>query len=74
MSTPTTPTLLGLSRDLRTHRWSLKCPACGHDFQPETTMFATQVVNCPKPKCGKRLFANYNAEPPICKEAQEQNQ
>lgn len=61
----TTPRVLGLSRDQRTQRWQVQCPACGNVFVPETTMCSTQSMTCTKAKCGVELHANYNAEPPV---------
>jgi hypothetical protein len=48
---------IGLSSDYRTNRWRMDCD-CGKTFEPQTTMFASQEVECPK--CGCREFINYN--------------
>lgn len=37
------------------------CPACGFQFEPQTTMLAVQHLTCPARKCGVDLVANYNA-------------
>lgn len=58
----TTPRLLGLSCDGRAQRWMVECPCCKKKFEPRTTRLARQEIDCPK--CGKVLFADYNAEPP----------
>lgn len=58
----TIPRLLGRSHDWRTNRWSVKCPKCGHEFEPMTTLFATQRLSCPKPKCGAEMVAHYNED------------
>lgn len=55
-------TWLGPSRDHRTSRWKVTCPACGQAFEPSTTMFATQELTCPSTKCRVQLIVNYNAE------------
>lgn len=48
----------GLSTDLRTNRWEIT-PGCGHKrFNPPTTMYATQFVQCDT--CGAEAIANYN--------------
>lgn len=50
---------LGESRDGRTNRWSVE-PPCGHGaFEPRTTRFAKEIVECPK--CGLEIFVGYNA-------------
>lgn len=51
---------LGLSRDLRTNRWLVTCPVCAKDFEPLTTMFATDSLVCPSRKCQANIFVNYN--------------
>jgi phage terminase large subunit GpA-like protein len=72
LSQTTHPTVLGLSSDYRTQRWRVVCPKCGHTFSPRTTMLSTQLIDCPKAKCGTVLFANYNAEPPTVTVAKNQ--
>jgi phage terminase large subunit GpA-like protein len=63
----TTPRVIGLSRDNRTQRWLVTCPRCGHVFEPQTTRLSWQDMDCPKTKCGARMMADYNAEPPTVK-------
>jgi DNA-directed RNA polymerase subunit RPC12/RpoP len=55
----TTPKYLGLSSDLRTNRWCIACPACGKTFEPQTTMFRQQGLQCPHARCGKQMIADY---------------
>lgn len=55
---------VGSSRDQRTNRWSVTCPACERVFEPETTMRSTQIVQCPAPKCKAEMVARYNDNPP----------
>jgi len=50
--------LAGLSHDKRTNVWSFVCLKCNKDFRPQTTMMATQSVECPK--CGQTEIINYN--------------
>lgn len=51
-------THLGLSSDGRTNRWRIT-PPCGHKpFEPMTTMFADQHVQCPV--CDLGAHINYN--------------
>jgi hypothetical protein len=51
---------LGLSSDYRTNRWRVT-PPCGHKpFEPSTTMFAVQYVDCPV--CGISAWVNYNSQ------------
>lgn len=64
MTTPTTPRVLGFSSDNRTQKWRVVCPACGHEFTPPTTMLSTQTFDCARKRCGARLLARYNDEPP----------
>lgn len=61
----TIPRVIGLSSDNRTQRWLITCPKCGNEFTPQTTLLAQQEMDCSKAKCGARLFADYNAEPPV---------
>lgn len=49
----------GRSKDGRTNRWNITL-SCGHTFQPWTTMYAQQVVECPK--CLKSAFVDYNKQ------------
>lgn len=60
MSNTTAPIYLGHSSDLRTNRWRITCPACGKTFEPQTTMFAQQSLQCPAARCGKHMRADYN--------------
>jgi hypothetical protein len=53
-------TYLGPSSDLRTNRWRITCPTCGSSFEPPTTMFARQVLECTRPKCKSSLSVDYN--------------
>ena len=53
-------TYLGPSSDLRTNRWRITCPTCGVSFEPPTTMFARQALDCSKLKCKTRLSVDYN--------------
>jgi predicted SprT family Zn-dependent metalloprotease len=55
---------IGLSRDLRTNRWSIICQ-CGKRNEPSTTMRATQRFQCEK--CQAEIYADYNANPPTAK-------
>ena len=48
---------LGMSTDGRTNRWKFFCD-CGYSFQPNTTLYATQVLDCDK--CHARWMVNYN--------------
>lgn len=52
-------THLGLSKDGRTNRWKILCK-CGHEMFPQTTIRATQQVECNK--CGAIISADYNAQ------------
>lgn len=56
----TKPMYRGPSSDHRTNRWSVTCPACGHVFDPPTTMKRYQSVACPAGKCGKEVWADFN--------------
>ena len=47
------------SKDGRTNRWRITCD-CGKAFEPTTTLYSTQAVECPK--CGQRAVADYNAQ------------
>ena len=48
------------SIDCRTNIWEIT-PGCGHaPFRPQTTMLATQEVECPK--CGALAVAYYNID------------
>lgn len=60
MSEPkvTKPRHLGPSRDWRTSRWEITCPACGKLLYPDTTTHARQWIECDK--CGEASLANYN--------------
>jgi rRNA maturation endonuclease Nob1 len=60
--TTTKPQILGLSSDLRTNRWRIICPACGKAFEPQTTMFNHQSLQCPSGRCGKQMVADYDCE------------
>jgi rRNA maturation endonuclease Nob1 len=60
--TTTKPQILGLSSDLRTNRWRITCPACGKTFEPQTTMFNQQSLQCPSGRCGKQMVADYGRE------------
>lgn len=62
MSNTTVPIYLGLSSDYRTNRWSITCPACKKPFEPATTMFFQQSLQCPAARCGKFMRADYHAE------------
>ena len=53
---------LGHSSDLRTNRWRITCPRCAKAFEPQTTMFATQVLTCPARQCNASIFVDYNAQ------------
>ncbi|AXH59616.1 hypothetical protein PLA107_030805 (plasmid) [Pseudomonas amygdali pv. lachrymans str. M301315] len=55
-------TYLGPSSDYRTNRWRIECPACGHTFEPATTMLTAQHLMCPRAKCSVDLAIDYNAE------------
>ncbi len=50
-------TCIGLSSDWRTNRWSITCN-CGKVFEPPTTMYSCQNVECTK--CGLQEMINYN--------------
>lgn len=50
---------VGLSRDQRANRWEFFC-TCGNIFEPLTTRFAKQLVECEK--CQSEWFVNYNTE------------
>ena len=50
---------IGGSSDGRTNRWRVTC-SCGNSFIPATTMYARDVVGCPK--CRRRWAVNYNEE------------
>jgi hypothetical protein len=52
--------LTGLSRDGRTNRWYVTCKKCGKQFEPPTTMLATQLIVCPNSKCKEEEVINYN--------------
>lgn len=67
MNTSTVAKFIGESRDGRTNRWRVTCPACGHEFEPPTTRLRYQHMNCSKPKCGREMSTDYNAEPPMVK-------
>jgi hypothetical protein len=56
----TVPVWIGTSRDGRTGRWRVECPACAHKWVPQTTLMARQHLVCPKPKCGAEMAADYN--------------
>lgn len=62
MSEITVPVALGLSSDLRTNRWRVTCPACKKTFEPSTTMFRQQSLQCPHGRCGKHMVADYNED------------
>lgn len=53
---------IGASSDGRTNRWRLTCPRCGGQFEPPTTMFNRQGLDCPRRLCGAALLADYEAE------------
>lgn len=50
--------LLGLSIDYRTNRWRIICKNCGKSQEPDTTMLATQFVQCHN--CDNSEDINYN--------------
>jgi hypothetical protein len=52
--------LTGLSTDGRTNRWYVTCKKCGKQFEPPTTMLATQLIVCPNSKCKEEEVINYN--------------
>lgn len=56
----TVPLLLGRSSDGRTNRWGVTCPACQRNFEPQTTMFKTQSLECRNARCCARMVAHYN--------------
>lgn len=60
MKDSTKPQYLGHSSDLRTNRWRVICPACSKTFEPATTMFAQQALQCPQGRCSKHMIADYN--------------
>lgn len=60
--TTTKPQYLGPSSDLRTNRWRITCPACAKTFDPQTTMFRQQSLQCPHRRCGKQMIADYERE------------
>lgn len=64
---PNTPSVrcIGGSHDCRTNRWSATC-ACAHNWEPPTTMMATQTDKCPR--CSREYFFDYNAIPPVIKQ------
>lgn len=49
---------VGLSSDWRTNKWRVVCKKCGKSYEPNTTMYATQNLECPK--CGIRELVDYN--------------
>lgn len=51
---------LGHSRDRRTSRWRIMCPAetCWHEFEPPTTMFRNAEITCPR--CKGSLSVDYD--------------
>lgn len=51
---------LGPSSDGRTNRWRVTCPRCETTFEPETTMFRSQSLECPSGRCKAHLVAQYN--------------
>lgn len=53
-------TLVGLSHDQRTNRWSVTCRHCGATHTPPTTMLAWQTLECPKRRCEATEVVNYN--------------
>lgn len=50
--------LVGLSRDLATNRWSVTCKKCGGNCSPKTTMYRWQTVECTT--CGHEECLDYN--------------
>lgn len=56
----TIPQRLGRSWDGRAGRWRITCPCCTKQFEPPTTMFATQELRCPSTRCGAEILASYN--------------
>jgi hypothetical protein len=64
MSKSTVLRHLGSSRDQRTNRWQVTCPACERAFEPQTTRLSTQIVQCPASKCKTEMVARYNDNPP----------
>lgn len=59
---------LGSSKDERTNRWRITCD-CGKTFEPPTTIFSTQIVECPK--CGQRAVADYNTQTVVVNDDKE---
>ncbi len=57
---------LGPTSDYRSNRWRVSCE-CGRSFDPSSTMYARQNIECPR--CGKMYFVDYNAEPKATIEA-----
>lgn len=58
----TRPVCIGSSHDGRTNRWRITCPVCETRFEPQTTMFNEQGLECPKPRCQSQLLADYRKE------------
>ena len=48
---------IGVSSDWRTNVWRVNCD-CGKWFEPPTTLYSCQNIECPK--CGLTEFVNYN--------------
>jgi len=58
----TKPHYICASRDGRTNRWRITCPKCGEQFEPLTTRFSTQGLDCPAKKCHAHMLVDYNNE------------